>query len=536
MESTSGETFSVRCPQCGKHYRAAVRIAGKTVKCNQCGTQWQVQADKPAGLGEDSQAIVSLAEGSLMGSSQVVDAGEPGSANSNSRAVQDTSDKAPPVPKGKFDDKQWIGKQLGRFTITGMLGKGAMGVVYRARDPDLNRDVALKILTKQFFQDEKRTYRLEQFIREARSAAKLQHPNSVTVYEAGKDGGWYFIAMELVEGGTLLDLMRRKEKLPVEQACELVAQAADTLSAAHRAGIVHRDIKPSNLMLTKSGKVKVADFGLAQLSEPEDDFELPSKAVGTPYWMSPEQCRGKPSSGKSDIYSLGAVLYYVITGDVPYTGTTRQEILKKHISAPPPDLRKDRKDVPEALVRIFNRCLAKNPDQRYQDAGELAIGLRQVAAGISQAKTAERRWGQLASSGISKAEGPVRQAGLWNPLSIVLAIVGIGLLGVVVWQIQYPRIKIKIEPGPAPPAEIITLLPIVAEKEARVYHLLNCISLQQANVDPADLLLFGSEAQARQNNLSPCQYCKSDLERYTEYLNKPAEKAVPAPPKPEEPG
>jgi len=497
MESTSGETFSVRCPHCGKHYRAAVRIAGKTVKCNRCGTQWQVQADKPAGLGEDSQAIVGLAEGSLMGSSQIVDAGEPGSDNSNSRAVQDTSDKAPPVPKGKFDDKQWIGKRLGRFTITGMLGKGAMGV---------------------------------------RSAAKLQHPNSVTVYEAGKDGGWYFIAMELVEGGTLLDLMRRKEKLPVEQACELVAQAADTLSAAHRAGIVHRDIKPSNLMLTKSGKVKVADFGLAQLSEPEDDFELPTKAVGTPYWMSPEQCRGKPSSGKSDIYSLGAVLYYAITGDVPYTGTTRPEILKKHISAPPPDPRKDRKDVPEALVRILNRCLAKNPDQRYQDAAELAIGLRQVAAAINQAKTAERRWGQLASSGISQADQPTKQGGLWNSLSIGLAIVVIAQLGVMVWLIQHPRIETIIKPGPPPPAKIIKLLPIVAEKDGRVYHVLGCPSLHEANVDPAELLYFGSEAQARQHNLSPCQYCESYLERYKEFLNKPVEKAAPAPPKPEEPG
>jgi len=265
-----------------------------------------------------------------------------------------------------------------------LLGKGAMWVVYRAHDADLNRDVALKILTKQRVEDTKRTYRLEQFIREARSAAKMQHPNSVVVYETGKDRGWYFISMELVGGGTLLDVVDRKGgKLPIEQACELVAQAADALSVAHRAGIVHRDIKPSNLMLTTDGKIKVTDFGLAQLSEPDDDFELPTHAVGTPYWMSPEQCKGQPSTGKSDIYALGAVLYYSITGKVPFSGTTKAEILKKHINEPIPDIRQNRKDVPEALLRILNRCMAKNPDERYRDAAELSVGLRQVAAGAT---------------------------------------------------------------------------------------------------------------------------------------------------------
>jgi len=443
----------------------------------------------------------------VLGSSEVVDSeSATNEASGSSRSGRKSSTRRQGMPSSAFDEKQWLGKQLGRFTIRGVLGKGAMGVVYKAHDADLKRNVALKILTKQFVQDKKRTFRLEQFIREARSAAKLQHPHSVTVYEIGKDQGWYFIAMELVEGGTLFDLVRKKGKLPIEQACELVAEAADALSAAHRVGIVHRDIKPSNLMISKDGRVKVTDFGLAELSEPEDDFELPTKAVGTPYWMSPEQCKGEASTGRSDIYALGAVLYYAITGEVPFPGKTKPEILKKHVSAPPPDPRRYRKDVPETLVRILNRCLAKNPLQRYQDAAELAIGLRQVASAVVQAKLAERRWGQLATS--VRTGAPATVQGTWNLMTVLLGIVALALGAMVVWQFYHqPSVVERVEYIDRPMA--VPVMPVVAEKGSRLYHYLRCKRIEGVPED--ELQVFMSESEAKAKGLTACQFCQKQL-------------------------
>jgi serine/threonine protein kinase len=411
------------------------------------------------------------------------------------------------------DDSAWVGRHLGRFEITEVLGKGAMGVVFKAHDPDLKRDVALKILAKQFIRSQKKTYRLEQFVREARSAARLSHPHTVTVFEIGQDQGWFFIAMELVEGKTLLDLViKKRKKVPVEQACELVAEAADALSAAHRLGVIHRDIKPSNLMLTLEGRVKVADFGLAQLEDTEDDFELPTKAVGTPYWMSPEQCKGETAIPQSDIYSLGAVLYFALTGEVPFKGKTKREILDQHMSAPVPDPRRIRKDIPESIVKIIQRAMAKNPKERFRDAGEMAIGLRQAANLVVQSKMAERWWGQLASHGsIPSTLGnqPKQSTPLlrWLSMIAVLLVLIFGVGSMVFWYVKHPGKNPVDLPGlrNSDGSEAVKV-PVYVVPGRLIYHAKGCPLLKDV---PADKLIeFPSDKDAEAVGDVGCKYCQ----------------------------
>ncbi|NLE29481.1 MAG: protein kinase [Phycisphaerae bacterium] len=516
MRSSQDENLIATCPGCGRRYRLAKALLGRLVKCKHCQTQWKVTANENQG----STADLSELSGTNLGG------GNPQPKNANAaplEATQPLETKANLNSSSIDEDFSWEGRKLGRFEIIETLGQGAMGVVFRAHDPDLKRDVALKILAKQFIRSQKKTYRLEQFIREARSAARLSHPYTVTVYEIGQDQGWFFIAMELVEGKTLLDLvMKKRKRVPMEQVCELVAEAAEALSAAHKLGIVHRDIKPSNLMLTKDGRIKVADFGLAQLAEDGDDFELPTKAVGTPYWMSPEQCKGQTAIPQSDVYSLGAVLFFALTGEVPFKGKTKQEILKQHVNSPVPDPRSYRKEVSDGLVRIIRRAMAKNPAERFQDAAEMAIGLRQIGHGLQQSKLAERWWGQLASTGsmpLQNQQTARRGKSIFSMVMAFAILIALTAIAVGLWYEWDSKRGSGI--NNAAHHSSVTDVPVYVIKGQRLYHAAGCPMLNE--VPQSQIVIFPSDQAAEEQGNTTCRYCESILKLQKEKAAELAE-------------
>ena len=269
----------------------------------------------------------------------------------------------------------WMGKRVGKFRLVGLLGQGAMGRVFRAEDTMLRRQVALKVLPKTVKRGQ-RTVEAERLIREARAAATLEHPNAVQVYEVNEVGGVYYIAMELVEAGSLRELVEGQGPIDYVRACQLAAEAADALANAHSMGIVHRDVKPANLLLGRTGRVKVADFGLARVEDPSDLSNFLAESVGTPQFVAPEILQGVAATAKSDIYSLGATLWYLLTGKPPFEAGTTEELLHKHINAPLPNLKKLRPDLPDGLVRAINTALAKDPGRRHGTTEQFASALR----------------------------------------------------------------------------------------------------------------------------------------------------------------
>jgi eukaryotic-like serine/threonine-protein kinase len=268
-------------------------------------------------------------------------------------------------------------EQLGRYRLESFLGEGGMGRVYRAFDPSLGRPVAIKILPAALLHDRDR---LDRFVREARTASALNHPNVVTIYEIGSSDGTQFIAMELLDGETL----RERGKLELRRAIEIIAQVADGVAAAHSAGVIHRDLKPENIIITKSGFAKILDFGLAKLREPSppgNDGATarktdPGTILGSAGYMSPEQAAGRNADHRTDIFSLGCILYEALSGRRAFAGESSIDTLHKIIHDDPRPLRELSPDVPSELQRIVRKCLAKDPDERYQSAKDLAIDLR----------------------------------------------------------------------------------------------------------------------------------------------------------------
>jgi serine/threonine protein kinase len=252
-----------------------------------------------------------------------------------------------------------------------------MAVVYHAEDMTLKRRVALKLFPHRM-KIGQRTILLEQFIREARSVASLDHPNIVRVHEVGRDQGWFYIAMELLEGCNLDELVSSAGPLDHIRACQLTADAADALAYAHPLGVIHRDIKPANLVLTRTGRCCITDFGLALILSPDEVLELPSPSVGTPYYMAPELARGRSADERSDIYSLGATLWHLVTGRPPFTASSPRELLMKHISEPLPDIRKSAPQAPSDLRIALEQALAKDPNDRFQSATQFARVLRRL--------------------------------------------------------------------------------------------------------------------------------------------------------------
>ncbi len=268
-------------------------------------------------------------------------------------------------------------RKFGRYEILRLLGRGAVGEVWLARDPVLEREVAIKTLGGLGgLPPEEQAEAKARFLREARAAAALAHPHIVTIYDVGEEGGVPYIAMELLRGVTLDRHTRRGHLLPPEKVVELGMQAALALDEAHRAGIVHRDVKPANLVLTGDGKLKVADFGLAK--DPGTALTATDSLVGTPNYMSPEQVAGRPLDGRSDLFSLGVSLWELLAGELPFAGDTISSVLYRVVNEPPRPLREIRPGLPERLYALLDRMLAKDPAERPATGAEVARELHAV--------------------------------------------------------------------------------------------------------------------------------------------------------------
>jgi serine/threonine protein kinase len=284
------------------------------------------------------------------------------------------------------------GQRLNQYVIGRLLGEGGMAQVYRAADTELGRTVALKVLKPQCRTDSNICAR---FSREARSMAKIEHANVVRIFEFAESGDIGAIVMEFLPGGSLRDQLKRRESkrlpMPIPDAVDYVVQASRGIQAAHEVGIVHRDIKPSNVLLDAQGAAKVADFGAILVVEGATWLTGLGQQIGTPGYMSPEQCRGDRVTPASDVYSLGATLFELITGRLPFDVEEASPfaMMLKHISEPAPHPRKWRENVPEWLASVILRSLEKSPGSRYQTAGELGEAL--LAGGPETAPEAERK-------------------------------------------------------------------------------------------------------------------------------------------------
>ena len=272
-----------------------------------------------------------------------------------------------------------IPARLGRYKIVAELGRGAMGTVFHGLDETIERSVALKTLHAELPADILAEVS-ERFLREAKSAGKLNHPNIVTIYEFGKDGDIAFIAMEFLEGKSLQQIMRGG-RLPFNTIIDLVAQVADGLDYAHRFGVVHRDIKPANIMVSSSGLAKLTDFGIARIQS--SSMTQTGAMLGSPKYMSPEQVLGQSTDGRADIFSLGVMLYEMLAGRTPFEtpDITVFSLMQRIVTVPHPALSESAPDVPAAFEAILTRALAKRPDGRYARAGEMASDLRNIRDG-----------------------------------------------------------------------------------------------------------------------------------------------------------
>src|SRR5271167_2871017 len=280
------------------------------------------------------------------------------------------------------------GARLGPYEVIALLGAGGMGEVYRARDSRLKREVAIKVLPQALSLDPDRLRRFEQ---EALATAALNHPNILAVFDIGTNEGSPYVVSELLEGETLRERLR-SGAIALRKALDYALQIAHGLAAAHEKGIVHRDLKPENLFVTKDGRVKILDFGLAKLTQPElgSHTSLPTMThvteagvvMGTAGYMSPEQVRGIALDARSDIFSFGAILYEMLSGQRAFHGDTAADTMSAILKEDPPDLTETNRTVSPALERIVQHCLEKNPEQRFHSASDIAFDLEHLT-GVS---------------------------------------------------------------------------------------------------------------------------------------------------------
>jgi beta-lactam-binding protein with PASTA domain/predicted Ser/Thr protein kinase len=335
----------------------------------------------------------------------------------------------------------------GRYRIMRKLGSGGMADVYLAEDEELGRRVAIKILNDKYAPDDQF---VERFRREAKNAAGLSHPNIVSIYDRGEAEGTYYIAMEYLDGRSLKELVVARGPLPIPDAIAATRQVLAALRFAHRKGVVHRDIKPHNVMADADGRLKVTDFGIARAGVSQ--MTEAGSIIGTAQYLSPEQARGAPVDQRSDLYSMGIVLYEMLTGEVPFTGESPVEIAMKHLSDTPRPPSLLRPDIPPDLDMVVLRALAKNPEDRFQTAEEMDVELDRVAAGVGvTAETADAATAVLSGTALASAptaivpprrpptetrrpsyryaEPPRRRRPVWPWLLALLLVVAAGVSG-----------------------------------------------------------------------------------------------------------
>lgn len=361
-----GAHHLLTCPHCKVVYDAANALEGKRVRCRVCGHVWREDANAAARV---AGAIGDAVSGWSQLGSTLLDAAD--HASTVGHLVAQTP------PEARLPVGEWVGRRVGKYEIKAVIGQGAMGCVYEALDTELKRTVALKMLPPRADQKESLGHRL--FQQEARTAARLQHPNIVTVYDVGQSDGAHYLAMELVHGVTLMSLVRYCRRLPIEQAAYIVAHAARAVAVGHAEKVIHRDVKPGNILIDDRGFVKLTDFGLAAVADADETAELVGVALGTPGWISPEVARGEPATPASDIYGLGLTLYYALTGKRLIKAKSKSAMIAVQKNAQSIRIEDLPVSWPASLREILAKCLNADPAARYQSADELSIDLIRVA-------------------------------------------------------------------------------------------------------------------------------------------------------------
>ncbi|MET0068580.1 MAG: protein kinase [Candidatus Thiodiazotropha sp.] len=282
-----------------------------------------------------------------------------------------------------MDNQQPMPDTIGRFNLIEEIGEGAMSIVYKAFDPEINRTLAIKLLRGEVATDPEYRYR---FLQEAKAAGKLTHPNIVTIFDVGEAEQGPYIAMEFLEGRTLEEMMESKTPISIREAVVYGIQLAEALDYSHNRGIVHRDVKPGNIISPDDGHtIRITDFGIAHVDSPNKEHRTRMGAVlGTPQYMSPEQVEGFPVDGRSDLFSLGVILYQLITGEKPFVSETLTSLLMKIVQEDPAPIKDKKGEIPHSLIKIVEKLLNKKPEQRFQTGKEVASELRSVVHEIDE--------------------------------------------------------------------------------------------------------------------------------------------------------
>jgi serine/threonine-protein kinase len=373
--------------------------------------------------------------------------------------------------------QNWTGQTIGgRYRIETPLGQGGMSAVYKGADPNLRRTVAVKLIHSHLAQDPEFVRRFEE---EAASVAQLRHPNIIQVYDFNHDGDTYFMVLEFVSGESLheklLNLRAHNKIMPLDQTVDIMAVVADAVHYAHQRGLIHRDLKPANVMINATGQPILMDFGIAKILGGQQ-HTVTGVVIGTPAYMAPEQARGEHPDHRVDIYALGAMLFEMVTGRVPFDSTEPLGVLLKHVTDPVPDIRTINPNVPEALVAVIEKALAKKPDDRFQSARDLAAALRHISlaptdhtnivALTENLRTAsDTRQLDAPSTRAEKIKTPEQSSTLfvrepspanrWLPMALgvgAIGVIGIVIVGIVVAIIGFQ----KFGPTPTPVADTST--------------------------------------------------------------------------------
>jgi hypothetical protein len=319
-----------------------------------------------------------------------------------------------------------------RYEVQELLGTGGMASVYRARDQLLERSVALKILHEHFSHDPEY---VERFRREARSIARVSHPNIVTVIDRGTYEGQEYIVFEHVRGETLKDIVKRDGPLPLRDALTFVHQAARALAFAHEQGIVHRDVKPHNVLVDDEGGAKVTDFGLARSLAPDQDITETGTVMGTSDYISPEQASGRPADERSDQYALGVLLYELLAGEVPFPAEGHTAAAVRHMRDPVPSIRERRRDVSPAVDELIQRAMAKRPEDRFATTAALVVALETCLAEVREATPTEGAPTEIVRRPARpRQRRPRARRRAWLPflLGVTVIAAGAALLGFIV--------------------------------------------------------------------------------------------------------
>jgi len=354
----------------------------------------------------------------------------------------DTAQGTHPLQRDPELESKLVAEVEGEFVVERLLGRGGMAVVFLARDLQLDRKVAIKVLPPEL------TYGqglIERFKREARTAATLDHPHIVPIYRIPKSGKLFWFAMKYIVGESLADVLEREKTLPPDRSAAILAQVADALEFAHQHSIIHRDVKPANVMMDSRGWVTVTDFGIAKAVGLQS-LTSSEAMVGTPYYMSPEQCAGKKTlTGASDQYSLGVMAYQMLSGQLPFTGFATVDIIKQHCFDPPPPLAVLRPGLPQGLVKVVERGLAKVPEDRFASVTEFAAAFSAATGAGATApaivpKPAPRP---------PRAAAPRRRARRSILLGTLGGLATIGLVGALVWVWKGTAVGVAHPPAPS---------------------------------------------------------------------------------------